>query len=140
MALFGVLNHKDDEGKADALAAVKAAIDLRPRFDEAYKHWLEQWTLYTPHKIEIGLGCGIHTGEAHVGNMGTDFRDQLTAVGPHVNFTSRLEGRADSGQILISQTTEVRVHSHVRSVKIGTTDDLKNIAGDYELFSVQSLI
>ena len=32
MALFGVLNHKDDRGVADAISAVRAGFDLRERF------------------------------------------------------------------------------------------------------------
>ena len=79
MALFGVLNHKGDDGKADAIAACRAAIDLRSEFDVVYGKWLEQWKLYTPQTIDIGVGCGIHTGEALVGNVGTIFRDQFQA-------------------------------------------------------------
>ncbi len=138
MALFGVLNHKEDEGKADAVAAVRTAIDLRPRFEEVLKRWMEQWTLYTPHKIEIGLGCGIHTGEALVGNVGTDFRDQFTALGPHVNFAQRIEARAEAGQILISQTTKVRIEGEVVATPAGEISDIKNIPGQFNLFAAQS--
>jgi adenylate cyclase len=138
MALFGVLNHKDDEGKSDAIAAVRAALELRPRFESVMARWMEQWTLYTPHKIEIGLGCGIHTGEVLVGNVGTDFRDQFTALGPHVNFASRIEARADSGQILLSQSTEVRVRSIITSSPAGDISDVKNIPGKFSLFAAQS--
>jgi CheY-like chemotaxis protein len=51
MALFGVLNHKDDDGRADALAAVKAAVDLRERFSELVASWMPRWTLYTAQSI-----------------------------------------------------------------------------------------
>jgi class 3 adenylate cyclase len=136
MALFGVLNHKDDTGKADAVAAVQAAIDLRAKFDDVLRRWMPQWTLYTPQKIEVGLGCGIHTGEALVGNVGTDFRDQFTALGPHVNFAARIQGRAESGQILISQTTKVRVGGEVTVTPAGEIDNIKNIPGKYKLYSV----
>src|SRR5215831_15803048 len=111
MALFGVLNGKDNEGETDAFEAARAALDMRARFDPIVNRWMEQWTLYTPQKIEIGLGCGLHTGEAVVGNVGTDFRDQFTALGPHVNFAQRIESLAQSGQILMSQSTEARVRS-----------------------------
>jgi adenylate cyclase len=136
MALFGVLNHKDDNGKADALAAVQAARSLRDRFERLRADWLEQWALYSPQTIEIGLGCGIHTGEALVGNMGTDFRDQFTAVGPHVNLAARIESRTQHGQILLSQTTEARVSSEVRCSPKGSVDDIKNIPGEFKLFEV----
>jgi class 3 adenylate cyclase len=135
MALFGVLNHKEDQGKTDAVAAVRAAIDLRPRFEDLLKRWMDQWKLYTPHNIEIGLGCGIHTGEALVGNVGTEFRDQFTALGPHVNFAQRIEARATAGQILISQTTNARVAGAVLTSPAGEIGDVKNIPGQFSLFA-----
>ena len=136
MALFGVLNHREDEGKADALAAVRSAMELRPAFDDVVARWMEQWTLYTPHKIEIGLGCGIHTGEVLVGNVGTDFRDQFTALGPDVNFASRIEARANAGQVLISQSTEARVRAQITAKAAGEIDGVKNIPGVFKLFEV----
>lgn len=136
MALFGILNHKDDKGKRDAIAAVKAAVELRSKFDSIVKKWMEQWQLYVPDKIEIGLGCGIHTGEVLAGNMGTDFRDQFTALGPHVNFASRIESRSKPGQILISQSTQARVKKTIAIKKIGEISDIKNIPGTFDLYKV----
>ena len=138
MALFGVLNHKEDGGTTDAISAVRAAIDFRPKFDEVLTRWMKQWTLYTPQKIDIGLGCGIHTGEVLVGNVGTEFRDQFTALGPDVNFASRIEARALAGQILVSQQTEARVRSVLNLAGAGEIDDIKNIPGRFDLFAVQS--
>ncbi len=138
MALFGVLNHKDDDGKSDAIANINAAIDLRVGFDEIVAKWRKKWELYTPSSIEIGLGCGIHTGEALVGNVGTDFRDQFTALGPHVNFTARIESRSKSAQILLSQTTEARVKDSFKTSFVEEIDDIKNISGKYKIFQVDS--
>jgi class 3 adenylate cyclase len=138
MALFGVLNHKNDEGKADALAAVRAALALRPRFDKLVERWMEQWTLYTPHEIDIGLGCGVHTGEVLVGNVGTDFRDQFTALGPDVNFAARIESRSKSGEILLSQSTEARVRGMIAVEPAGEISDVKNIPGQFRLVAAKS--
>ena len=137
MALFGVLNHKDDNEIADALAAVRASIELKTRFQTLHAQWMEKWSLYSAHKIEIGLGCGIHTGEALVGNVGTSFRDQFTALGPEVNLASRIEARAQAGQILLSQPTQARVKSAIATVQAGQIEDIKNIPGTFELFSVK---
>lgn len=135
MALFGILNHAEDEGKADALKAVQSALSLVGKFDGLLSKWTEQWSLYTPHRIEIGIGCGIHTGDALVGNVGTDFRDQFTALGPHVNFAARIESRATSGQVLISQSTEARVRSGISSTVAGEISDIKNIPGTFKIFA-----
>jgi adenylate cyclase len=138
MALFGVLNHKNDEGKADASAAVQAAIELREEFKNLIAIWMEKWRLYVPDKIEIGLGCGIHTGEVLAGNVGTEFRDQFTALGPHVNFASRIESRSNSGQIIISQSTEARVSGGTFKItKIGEISDIKNISGTFSIFQIE---
>jgi class 3 adenylate cyclase len=136
MALFGVLQNGSEEGRLDAIAAVRAACELRVTFESILSRWVDQWKLYTPHKIEIGLACGIHTGEALVGNVGTDFRDQFTALGPNVNFASRIEARARAGQILISQSTETRVKDKAKLEAAGEISDIKNIPGKFSLFSV----
>ncbi|MBN1591918.1 MAG: response regulator [Candidatus Coatesbacteria bacterium] len=138
MALFGVLNHKDDGGKLDAIAAAKTAQTMRGRFAELLPKWIDRWSLYVPEKIEIGLKCGIHTGEVLVGNVGTDFRDQFTALGPPVNFASRLTDRAKPGQILVSQSTEKRIAKNIKSAPAGEISDVKNIPGTFLLFEVVS--
>lgn len=136
MALFGVIGKNEDEGKSDAINAVKAAKNIIPQFERIVNKWMEQWSLYVPDKIEIGLGCGIHTGEVLVGNVGTDFRDQFTALGPHVNFASRIEARSKSGQILLSQSTEARVKSSFSVSHVENISDIKNIPGTFPLFQV----
>jgi adenylate cyclase len=136
MALFGVLNHKDDDGKTDAASAVRAAVELRVSFDKVVDKWMEKWNLYVPDKIEIGLGCGIHTGETLVGNVGTDFRDQFTALGPHVNFASRIESKSKHGEILISETTQKRVKDSFKVSKVGEISKVKNIPGTFTLYRV----
>ncbi len=138
MALFGFLNHKEGDSKSGALSAVMAAMALRSKFEEVVDKWMKQWVLHVPDRIEIGIGCGIHTGEALVGNVGTDFRDQFTALGPHVNFASRIEARSKAGQILLSQSTEARVRPSVSSANAGIIDDIKNIPGKYSVYEVLS--
>lgn len=137
MALFGILSESNDGGDhRAALEAVRAACEFRNCFDSILKRWADEWKLYTPQKIEIGLACGIHTGEALVGNVGTDFRDQFTALGPHVNFASRIETRAKARQILISQSTEARIKEKAKVDPAGEINDIKNIPGTFSLFAV----
>lgn len=138
MALFGVLNHADDDGKADASRAVASAVELRDRFASVLADWMKKWQMYVPDKIEIGLGCGIHTGETLAGNVGTEFRDQFTALGPHVNFAARIEARSHSEQIIISQSTEARIRTAAFKIsKIDEISDVKNVPGTFSLFEVE---
>lgn len=134
MALFGVLDDKDDDGVTDALAAVRCAIALRQRFAEVHDRWMQQWKLSAAQNISIGLGCGIHTGEALVGNVGAEFRDQFTALGPHVNLAARIEHEADKAQVLLSQRTDARVNNVIKTNFLKTISNIHNIAGDYDLF------
>lgn len=136
MAIFGALNGKDKDGKQDAIAAVGAALDLKREFQGIYENWLKEWTLYTPHAIDIGLGCGIHTGEALVGNLGTDIRDHFTAVGAHVNFAQRIESSSIKNQIRISNSTRARIDGHFKVQLIEELSHIKNIPGTFEIFEI----
>jgi len=136
MALFGAIKNNDKDGRKNAVKAVEAAIELRERFEQVLKTWLEQWVLYTPQTIDIGLGCGIHTGETLIGNVGTESRDQFTALGPHVNFGQRIETRAQKGQVLISASTKARISDQFELMKIDTISDVKNIPGSFDIFEV----
>lgn len=136
MALFGAINGKDKEGHQDAITAAKTAIEMKRCFEQVLKNWMEQWVLYTPQSIDIGLGYGIHTGETLVGNVGTENRDHFTALGPHVNFAQRIESRANKGQILVSASTEARICKHFEVKKVDTIIDVKNISGSFDIFEV----
>ena len=139
MALFGALTSNDSDDRSQAEHAVRAALAFRARFATLVDMWLPQWTLYTPEKISVGLGCGIHTGESLVGNVGTEIRDQYTALGPHVNFAARLESKAGAAQILISSSTAVRLPNSFEVVETETLTGIKNIPGEFVVSEVRGL-
>jgi adenylate cyclase len=50
----------------------------------------------------VGVGVGIHTGLASIGEVGTAYKD-FTIIGPVVNMASRIQGAAKPGEILVTE-------------------------------------
>ena len=51
------------------------------------------------------MGIGINTGEAVVGNIGSEQRAKYGVVGSAVNVAARVEGASVGGQVLVSDAT-----------------------------------
>lgn len=90
MALFPA-----DKGQDHAQNAVSSAIAMRKGVD--------QWNQNQTRKIDISIG--INTGEAVVGNIGTQEMMNYTAIGDTVNLAKRLQESGEKGQILVSADT-----------------------------------
>lgn len=140
MAIFGSLNGRDKDGIQDAISAALASLELKKEFTGLLNQWIDRWKLYSAQTIEIGLGCGLHTGECLVGNVGTDIRDQFTALGPDVNLAARIEARSGKGQILVSSTTHARLSGKFNFKDSDVISDIKNIPGDYKLYELLDTI
>ncbi len=95
MAIFGAPNATSD----DAKNAIKAAVAMQKRLITLNNE------LESEGFNRIGVGIGLHTGEATIGYVGSEKRSEYTAIGDTVNLASRLESNAKAGQILISEKT-----------------------------------
>lgn len=73
-------------------AAVDAAIELMERFPEVL-----------PGEATPRLGIGVHAGPAYVGKVGDRGVKDLTALGDTINTAARLQAKAASGEILVSE-------------------------------------
>jgi adenylate cyclase len=135
MALFG-FESKAEECTGNAIRAVAAALELNEHFNDLQAKWIDIWEKHVPHKITIGLKCGINTGYTIIGNIGTKRKAQFTAVGTTVNIASRLADMCDSGQIIVSATTKSKISNRFELKSLGTLTDLKNIHGRFEIFCV----
>ena len=104
MALFGAPTATPD----DASNALNAAVAMQRRLLGINRE------LHDEGLPEIGVGMGLHTGEAIVGYIGSDRRSEYTAIGDTVNTSSRLESNARGGEILISDATAQAAHSRYK--------------------------
>lgn len=97
MAVFGAPLERSDH----ASAAVLAALDIRRRVGELSAG------IQSETARPLGVGIGIHSGEAVVGSIGSQSRREYTAIGDAVNVASRLEEAAGPGEIVVSHSTVV---------------------------------
>ncbi|NIM93018.1 MAG: response regulator [Anaerolineales bacterium] len=97
MAFYGApISEEDDANRAmdTAVAMQRLFHTLREESGEVMK--------------DLDLGIGLHTGEAVVGNIGSEIVMDYTVVGDTVNVAKRLQEAAGEGQILLSEATYQR--------------------------------
>lgn len=85
-------------GEDDAQRALATAVEMQRLFGELRLD--PEYDL-----AGLGLGVGLHTGEAIVGNIGSERLMDYTVVGDVVNVAKRLQEYAESGQVLLSEQT-----------------------------------
>ncbi len=95
MAVWGAPEPQADH----AARALTAAEDMMRWVEAAGAGWLARFG------IELQLAIGINSGEAVVGNVGSESRMEYTAIGDVVNVAARLEAIARPNQILVTSDT-----------------------------------
>jgi len=99
MAVFGAPASQEDH----AARALSAAEDMMRFLETANEEWKEKYD------VEVRLGIGVNSGEAIVGNIGSDKRMEYTVIGDVVNVAARLEAIAQPNQVLVSGATAALV-------------------------------
>lgn len=87
MAIFGAPVHIENHAAKAVISALKIA-DIALEFDIWFKARFAGKDL-----PDFRAGIGIHTGNALVGNIGSQRRVEYTAIGDTVNTASRIEGK-----------------------------------------------
>jgi adenylate cyclase len=88
LAIFNFPIMREDHVRQAVLAAM-----------EIQKRWKETST---------GIGVGIHTGNASIGEVGTAYKD-FTIIGPVVNLASRIQSAAGLGEVVVTEAVYQQV-------------------------------
>ena len=95
VVVFGAPRENEDAPRD----AVACAVAMQRRMDE-----VNRWNRKQGYP-DIAMGIGIHTGDAILGNIGSQTRTKYDMIGRNVNLASRIEGFTKGGQILVSTET-----------------------------------
>lgn len=96
MAAWGVPMVSEAE---DAINAVTCALQIQKLISSKERHFFKG-------KAEnLKVGIGMHSGFLVAGNLGSSRRMDYTIIGDTVNVAARLEGIAEAGEVIISQST-----------------------------------
>ena len=98
-----------DKYIGDAMMAIfNAPLDLMHHEQVAVECAKEIQENITKADIGVAIGVGVNTGEAVIGNMGSDTRFDYSAIGDAVNTAARLESatKEAGADILIGEETE----------------------------------
>ena len=131
MAIFGEpiqdINHPQN--------AVRCACDMLKKVDQLQDKWLAEG------KPKIEIGIGINTGEAFVGNIGSEKRLEYTVIGDMVNLASRIESynKVYKTNMLISSSTYSCVADIVDVIKIADVT-IRGKAKKMDIYEVLKLI
>jgi class 3 adenylate cyclase len=93
----------------DTFRALVMAMNMQVVFNELRQSLPDQALK------RLGLGIGLHYGEAAVGNVGSEQAMNYTVIGDTVNIARRLQQMARDGDILITQDVFYAVHDRIEA-------------------------
>src|SRR2546422_1933420 len=84
------------------------------------------------------MGIGVNTGEAVVGNIGSEQRAKYAVVGSAVNVAARIEGSTVGGQVFLSAVTYEQLRDKAE-VLPPVSVELKGLAAPLLLYELRGL-
>jgi adenylate cyclase len=113
-----------------AIRAVRMSLEMQAAIQHLITKWREQGHT-------LGFGVGLAKGEATVGRIGYEGRNDYTAIGSVVNLASRLCDVAADGQVLLDADSAVEVSEDFDLEALGGRE-LKGLSDDTSVFSAST--
>ncbi len=130
MALYGTPVPLENH----ALSACKTALDMRRRLTDLQNRWKAEG------REIFEIGIGINTGQAVIGNLGSEQIFDFTAIGDTINLGARLEGinkeYDNPNHIIISEFTLEKVQD---LVEVSYLDEVK-VKGKNKAVKIYALL
>ena len=129
--VFGAPKDLEDH----AVNAVKCAVEMQSAL-----HAVNDWNRENGYP-ELEMGIGINTGNAVVGNIGSEKKMKYGCMGSVVNITGRLESLTIGGQVFITENTRKLISSDLAIISEssflpkGAPEELKY----YEIEGIEDL-
>lgn len=93
--------------------ALACAEDMMSFLETGRAQWRERFG------VELRLAIGVNSGDAIVGNIGSDERMEYTVVGDVVNVAARLEALAAPDQVLVAEGTKALASDRFELRRLG---------------------
>lgn len=108
MAAWGVPMMTEEE---DAVNAVTCALQIQGLIKSTERKF------FRGHAENLKVGIGMHSGHLVAGNLGSQRRMDYTIIGDTVNLAARLEGVAEAGEVIITESTRSKLGDHFKLEK-----------------------
>jgi class 3 adenylate cyclase len=98
--------------------AWRTALEMVGRFAPVAAAWRRR------HELDLGVGIGICTGEAIIGNVGSEHYASYTIIGNPVNTAARLMQMATVGEVLVCGPVYERIRHLLSGYNVAERGDV----------------
>jgi adenylate cyclase len=128
-----------DKYIGDAMMAIfNAPIDLQNHEQAAVECAKEIQKQFAESDVGVSIGIGINTGEAVIGNMGSNTRFDYSAIGSAVNIAARCESSCKTvgKDLIIAEETAKNCNFELKSLQ---PIEVKGISEPLKIFTLEDI-